>query len=190
MCLFHPPEMVGVVTVQRAGTPYPHSQGFYSGQGLAEANDQLAAAQASVRAFPYHDGGTTLTAGIAPGLATGAPSFSTVLRFLDEDRLGPDGTSNTVTIPVGTTLTWVDQSNNEPHTVTFPPVGQGPPGGDPFMPGTGPLIGQTYDGTTLVNSGPLFPGQAFSLTFTKAGRFAYFCLIHDFIGMDGVVVVR
>jgi len=190
MCLFHPPEMVGVIVVQSAGTPYPHSQGFYNGRGLAEENGQLRAAQESLREFPYRDRGPKLVAGIAPGLAGGAPSTSTVLRFLDSDTLGPGDGSNVATIAVGGTLAWVNQSNNEPHTVTFPPAGQGPPAGDPFMPGTGPLTGQTYDGTALVNSGPFFPGQEFTLTFTKAGTYVYFCLIHDFIGMEGVVIVK
>ena len=135
MCLFHPPEMVGIIVVQPAGTPYPHSQGFYTGLGLARENSELRAAQESIREFPYTDHGATLVAGIAPGLDAGAPSTSTVLRFLNSETLGPNDSSNVATIPAGGTLAWVNQSNNEPHTVTFPPAGQGPPAGDPFMPG-------------------------------------------------------
>lgn len=187
MCLFHPPEMVGLIVVNPKGTPYPHSQGFYQGKGLAELNGQLAEAQAALRQFPYATNGTTLVAGIAPGLAAGAPSNSTVLRFLDADRLGRDDRSTTVTVAVGTTLTWVNQTNNEPHTVTFPPAGQPPPNIDPFTP---PIGGNSYDGTSLVHSGPVFPGGSFSLTFTKRGTFEYFCLLHDFVGMVGKVVVR
>lgn len=190
LCLFHPPEMTGVVIVQPKGTPYPKSRGFYNGEGLEELNAQLGAAQTALGEFPYAEGGTTLVAGIAPGLFSGAPSNSTVLRFLDAGRLGPQDTSTSVTVPVGTTLSWVNQTNNEPHTVTFPALGQPPPPGDPFMPGTGPLTGQTYDGTALANSGPFFPGQSFSLTFTKAGTYKYFCLIHDDFGMVGTVTVR
>ena len=51
-CLLHPPEMVGEVIVQAAGTRYPHPQGFYTGQGNAATNAELAAAQAAVRLFP------------------------------------------------------------------------------------------------------------------------------------------
>jgi plastocyanin len=186
MCLFHPPEMTGVVIVQPKGTPYPHPQGFYTGQGLAELNGQLADAQSSLAELPFAQGGTTLAAGIAPGLSGGAPSNSTVLRFLDAPRLGPNNASTIVTVPVGTTLTWVNQTNNEPHTVTFPVAGQPPPNIDPFSPPSG---GPNYDGTTLVNSGPFFPGQKYSLTFTGAGTFKYYCLFHDDFGMWGIVIV-
>ena len=190
-CLLHPPEMMGNVIVQAKGTPYPHPQGYYTGQGRAAANAQLSAAQASVALFPYTDLGTTLVAGISPGLATGLPpSNSTVYRFLDADNL----IATTVTIPVGATVTWVDQTNNEPHTVTFPVAGQPLPppiANNPFSP---PAGGSTYDGSTLTNSGPFgtavgFPPNSYSLTFTKAGTFTYYCLFHDNFGMIGIVKV-
>ncbi len=81
-----------------------------------------------------------------------------------------------VTIPVGTTLTFVNRSNNVPHTVTFPALGQAPPEGPPFQAATG---GNTYDGTALVNSGVVPPGGTFKLTFTKPGTYPYYCLFHD-----------
>jgi plastocyanin len=185
-CLLHPPEMVGQVIVQPARTPYPHPQGFYSGQGLATANGELAAAQASVALFPFKDGGATLVAGISPGLAAGAPSHSTVYRFLNADNL----IATTTIIAVGTTVTWVNQSNNEPHTVTFPVAGQPLPpaiAGNPFSPPSG---GSTYDGSTLTNSGPFFPAQSYSLTFTKPGTYMYFCLFHFEFGMIGTIKVQ
>jgi len=185
-CLFHDPEMAGTITVQPKGTPYPHSQSYYNQLGRAEASGHLQAAIDSVSEFPFTNHGTTLAAGIAPGLNNAPPSNSTVLRFLDTKFADPQ--SSTVTIPVGTTLTWVNVSNNEPHTVTFPKAGHAPPPGkDPFAPPSG---GSDYDGKHLTNSGPMFPGQVYTLTFTAKGTFTYFCLFHYPLGMIGTVIVQ
>jgi plastocyanin len=183
-CIFHGPEMAGVVIVQPAGTAYPHPQSYYTSQGNAEMNRELDGAVGSLDEFPFADGGTTLAAGIAPGLAQNAPTHSTVLRFVDGDSLG----SGTITVPVGTTITWSNQSNNEPHTVTFPRPGHTPP---PWLtPGHAPIGGPTYDGSHLTDSGAFFPGQSYSLTFTATGDFTYYCLFHDFVGMIGTVKVQ
>lgn len=185
-CLFHDPEMAGEIIVQPKGTPYPHFQSYYNQIGRAEASGHLKDAINSVGEFPYPNHGTTLAAGIAPGLNNAPPSNSTVLRFLDTNIADPQ--SSTVTIPVGTTLTWVNISNNEPHTVTFPKPGHlPPPGKDPFAPPSG---GSTYDGTHLTNSGPMFPGQVYTLTFTVKGTFTYYCLLHYPLGMIGTVIVQ
>jgi plastocyanin len=140
---------------------------------------------ASVRTIPYQPGGTHIAAGVSPPLVNGIPPQATVVRFLNGDRLN----LTSVTIRVGTTLTWTNLSTNNPHTVTFPVAGQPLPPlpGDPFTP---PLGGSTYDGTQVTNSGVLFYGQSYSLTFTKAGIFTYFCLFHDNAGMIGTVIVK
>jgi plastocyanin len=185
-CLFHDPEMAGTITVQAKGTTYPFFQSYYNQLGRAEAAGHLKDAINSVGEFPFTNHGTTLAAGIAPGLNTAPPSNSTVLRFLDTNIADPQ--SSTVTIPVGTTLTWENVSNNEPHTVTFPKAGHlPPPGKNPFAPPSGPSV---YDGTQLTNSGPLFPGQAYSLTFSAKGTFTYYCLFHYPLGMIGTVIVQ
>jgi len=52
-----------------------------------------------------------------------------------------------------------------------------------------PSGGPSYDGTGFVNSGLLEgKGKTFALTFTKAGSYGYFCLLHP--GMVGQVVVQ
>ena len=182
-CLFHDPEMAGVVIVQNKGAVYPHTQSYYDRQGSISQHHELDLAVGSLDQFPFAHGGTTLAAGIAPGLSGGPPANATVLRFLDSDVL-----NDTVSIPVGTTLTWVNEANNEPHTITVPKPGHTPPPNkNPFAPPSG---GNTYDGSHLVNSGPLFPGQSFSLTFAVKGSFKYYCLIHDGLGMIGTVVVK
>jgi plastocyanin len=62
---------------------------------------------------------------------------------------------------VGTTVEW---ANNDalPHTVT--------------------ANDRSYD------SGNIAPGRTYRHTFTKAGSYAYFCVLHPF--MKGVIVVR
>lgn len=189
-CLLHPPEMTGKVIVQPAGTPYPHPQGFYTGQGNKQENGFLSGAQAATKLFPFTIGGTTLAAGISPGLTALPPSNSSVWRFFNTQNL-----DNTITIPVNTTITWVNESNNEPHTVTFPVAGQPLPpdvANNPFSPPSG---GPTYDGSTLTNSAPFgaavgLPTNSYSLTFTARGTFKYFCLFHDDFGMEGTVIVK
>lgn len=92
-----------------------------------------------------------------------------------------------ITIDAGDSVTW-QYPAGEPHTVTFAPVGAPFPTMDPFSPPSG---GSSYDGSALVNSGPLFGGQSFSLTFTKAGTYTYHCLFHDDTeNMIGTVVVQ
>jgi plastocyanin len=190
LCLLHQPVMTGIVTVQPAGTKYPHSRSFYLNEGRMALDQTLQNAKNSVALFPYANGGTHLAAGIAPGLAMGPPSNATVLRFIDSTTFAPTTSHTSVlTVALGSTLTWTNLTLNEPHTVTFVPQGQPVPG-NPFSPPTGPPSGQTYDGTALVNSGVLAPGQSFSLTFTKRGVYTYRCLFHDASGMIDTVVVN
>lgn len=192
-CLLHPPEMQGKIIVQAAGTPYPHPQGFYTGQGNQEANNFLSQAQNAIQLFPFTPDGTTVAAGISPGLSSLPPSNASVWRFLDERNL-----DSTITIPVNTTVTWINETNNEPHTVTLPVAGQPLPPlpGDPFTPKMGIVINgvNIYDGTQVTNSSPFgtavgFPTNSYSLKFTTRGTFKYFCLFHDEFGMEGTVVV-
>src|SRR5207237_895672 len=54
-----------------------------------------------------------------------------------------------------------------------------------FVPAGGPK----FDGSGLVNSGPIDAHKSFSLTFTKAGTYKYECYIHSEAKMTGTVVV-
>ena len=184
-CLIHQPEMAGTVVVNPAGTAYPFDEDAYSSQAVAQTATDIQAAAQSVAQFPYTPGGAHIAAGISPGLAAGAPSAAIVNRFIVDTNVD----DSTVTIPVGATVTWTNQSNNAPHTVTFPVAGQPLPSlpGDPFAP---PMGGSTYDGTQVTNSGVLGSAQSYSLTFTKAGTYVYYCLFHDGEGMAGTVVVQ
>ncbi len=181
-CLIHG-GMTGTIVVQPAGSAYPASNSIGISGATAAQTADLALGAAAVAQFPYTAGGPHLVAGITPGLTAGAPSAVTVLRFLD----GPDVTATSVTVHVGDTVTWTNQSNNAPHTVTAAPVGAPFPTLNPFQPPSG---GNTYDGTTLVNSGVMNPGSSFALKFTKAGTYSIHCIFHDDTeNMIGTVVV-
>src|ERR671921_1348752 len=69
-----------------------------------------------------------------------------------------------ITVEPGTTVTWV-QSGNNPHTTT------------------------SYDG--LWDSGMIEGGSGgtFSYTFEEPGRYDYFCIPHESLGMVGSVTV-
>ena len=69
----------------------------------------------------------------------------------------------TLTIPAGTSVTWVNQ-DDEPHTVT----------------GTGPQ--------NLFKSPGLDGGDSFSVRFDKPGTYTYICTIHPH--MHGTIVVK
>lgn len=182
-CLIHP-GMRQTITVQSAGTAYPKTQSELDQAASAAETSDLQLAADAVLQFPYALGGSHLAAGISAGLNTAMPPpSSTVVRFLDGPTL-----NNTTTVPVGTTITWTNLTSNSPHTVTFPVAGQPLPQMDPFSPPSGP---STYDGSQLVNSGVLMPAQNFTLTFTKAGTYQYFCLFHDDTeNMNGTIVVQ
>lgn len=106
---------------------------------------------------------------------------------------------------VGDTVVWKDADALDPHTVSFGPPAllnklaennlvplpqkSGPPR-VAFNPQVSQVTpGTTYNGTGYANSGVMFQGQTWKLTFTKAGTYHYICLIHG-QAMAGVVVVH
>jgi plastocyanin len=183
-CLIHG-GMVQTVVVQNAGAPYPQTQSSLDSQASALEQNDLQIAASSLAQFPYTPAGTHIAAGISNGLASAnPPALTSVMRFLN----GPSLSATSATVSVGTTVTWTNLSSNMPHTVTLGVAGQAFPQLDPFSPPSGP---STYDGTQAVNSGVLFPGQSFSLTFTRAGTYTYHCLFHDDTeNMIGTIVVQ
>jgi plastocyanin len=144
------------------------------------------------------------------------PGALTFVQAGDGLKAVRDQTNNTVndafyphqlTIHVGNTVEWIGGF----HTITFGPAAMikqlekslfvpvprksGPPLLE-FNPKVAfPSGGSTYDGTGFVNSGVLplnMPPNSkappsFKLTFTKAGTYTYYCLLHP--GMDGTITV-
>jgi len=75
---------------------------------------------------------------------------------------------NTLTVKVGTTVTWINQDNFI-HTVTS---------------GTSPS-----EKSGLFDSGDLSGGETFSFTFDQPGTYDYFCVPHYSMGMIGKIIV-
>jgi plastocyanin len=99
---------------------------------------------------------------------------------------------SSATVKVGATVKWT-ATGPEPHTISFLPSGQARPAPGSAAaialqapkPPTGP-----FDGTQTVSSGlgPTSPApMTFSLTFSKAGTYTYFCAIHA--AMQGTITV-
>ena len=107
--------------------------------------------------------GTLLALSAAPLLA--ACSIVTRRQRFNVTMSGPDPTMfipGSLTIPLGATVVW---KNNGiyPHTATCQPAqGQGDSSYAKLPEGAQPL-----------NSRDLYPGQAWSYTFTTAGEFVY-----------------
>ena len=93
----------------------------------------------------------------------------------------------TITVPSGTTVTWVNEGN-DPHVVSFSDDVD-PHGPENFAP---PTIapGADYTGEPAISGvfgNPPFPSTTYALRFPEEGRFPYYCPIHP--GMAGVVEV-
>jgi plastocyanin len=153
----------------------------------------------------------TLTA-VSPGAVSAAagPRTYTVIVGAEDVSRGIDVMAyfpDTVRLHVGDTLHFA-QGSHEIHSVTFLANGAEPPLIEP-APQPNPLnsplqiapeaafpvppAGGPYDGATYANSGIMStdPGQptSFDLTFTKAGTYDYYCLIHGHVMSGRVIVV-
>jgi plastocyanin len=77
-----------------------------------------------------------------------------------------------ITVPVGTTVTWVNQ-DAVGHTVTE---------GDPNSPKTANLRVFDSSGEALTGKVSLIgPGQSWSYTFTTPGTYEYYCIVHPYM---------
>lgn len=192
LCLFHEPAMVSTVVVQNPGAAYPHNAQYYVDTSAQDEWEDFFDARSSIKQFPFAVGGTTIAAGIDAGLVHFPPPDSTVLRFLDTNDPSKDAASGSFAFKVGTVVTFVNETSNEPHTITFALHGAT---GLPNMPPDpsvnampAPAI-NIVDGSRVVNSGSIFGGQKFIVKFTKAGSYFYGCLYHDNSRMTGTITV-
>jgi plastocyanin len=185
-CDIHP-GMTGVITVVDDATPVPSPA-----EVLETAAAQLAmnagmgmqaATEASMRPpVMTEDGGLAVDAGLQAGLAAVLAYFPSV-----------------AVIEAGQSVTWTIAPGMEPHSVTWPPL---PPGsevevipqdaGPPIIALSEHAFPSIESGAEIgagddFNSGLMFPGQSYTLTFTEPGVYNYLCFIHP--GMQGAVVV-
>jgi len=175
-CLVHP-SMIAIIHVRPAGTPYPFSQEDYNDQISSANQDILNDGRKLADIAEDHSNSHNVTVGIGDGLVS-------VMRFFPHD----------IVIHVGDTVKFTNRDTMEPHTVsfsvggTFPPT---PPGTD-FLPFGNP---GAFNGSTDLNSGfiganPAWFGTTFKVKFVKAGTYAFFCDLHDYLGMLATIVVK
>src|SRR5271156_1982786 len=93
----------------------------------------------------------------SPGVKANEPSAANAAVKIDNFVFGPQ----TLTVPVGTTVTWTN-SDDIPHT--------------------------SVSTEGVFKSKVLDTDEKFSYTFTKAGTYPYYCTIHP--KMTGQVVVQ
>ena len=98
-----------------------------------------------------------LLAGSPNVAANDQPSAANAEIKIDNFRFGPQ----TVTVPVGATVTWTNRDDT-PHTVV------------------------STDG--VFKSKVRDTDEKFSYTFTKAGKYPYYCSVHP--KMTGQIIVR
>jgi plastocyanin len=185
--------MAGVVNVVRdpvAETPAAALQ-----RGRAEQAASLAAATSAYQGLKAERNGSSVTV----RLVGKSEDRYSILRFTREP----------LSISVGSTVTWTVNDPFEIHTVTFingdtnmqfiipEPQPNGPPKLELNAAVLTPTTRTSYDGTGYVNSGLLFPAgnpanlpSSFSLTFTKPGRYEYWCIVHKDAGQRGVIIVK
>jgi plastocyanin len=110
---------------------------------------------------------TNATATGASGANTGTSvSIASGSSSLTDTAYQP----NPIQVSVGNTVTWTN-NDSQPHTVTSGSNGQ-PDNKFNSSPNFSPLLN---------------PGQTFSFTFTQAGSYPYFCMLHP--NMVGTVSV-
>ncbi|HEX9045295.1 MAG TPA: plastocyanin/azurin family copper-binding protein, partial [Candidatus Limnocylindrales bacterium] len=163
--------------VQAAGSAYPQTQAQLDATAASAAAADIAtghALEAAYKTSVTTNADGTKTYNFAAGL--GKDNIE-ILRFIT-------GQSN---LRVGDSIVWTNYSSGEPHSVSF--------GTEPQGPGAeGPSGGSTYPASGFVSSGlflgaPLPGSHTYKLTFTKAGTYKYFCVLHDIVGMVGSVNV-
>jgi plastocyanin len=175
-CLIHP-GMAGTLVVQAAGTAYPQTQAQVDASaGTVKAADIATGHQLEASFTPTAatnpDG--TKTYDLAAGI--GKDNIE-ILRFISEK----------LDVHVGDSVVWTNLSTGEPHSVSFgteppPPAAEAPAGGSTY-----PASGWTSSGLYL--GAPLPGPHSYKLTFTKAGTYKYFCVLHDVVGMVGAITV-
>ena len=206
VCLFHQ-NMTGVVHVLEADAPLPHDQDFYDRQAADQRRDLLSdrdgRSVAACGECAAHDSlkARVVTAGTGEISATaGGTQTLSVMRFL----------ADPIYIRAGDTVEWTNQNPVEAHTVTF---GTAPTGLAIFAPfpdnlpmdpdgalhavitpsapnaSSGIMAAAAQDPNSGMGNQTPLGLTRFRATFPIPGAFPYRCLLHDDLGMKGMVIV-
>jgi len=153
--------------------------------------ERLSPAQVAAAADKELGEAKTQATGIAVPAAVPTANGATVTaswgdKLIAVNRFSPE----TVSVKAGQTVTWTDGSPFMPHTISFNPPFKSPDEPNAFLP-TGAKSGSKFAGgvahSGMIGPKPFLPVNDFSLTFTKAGKYPYLCLLHP--GMAGTVEV-
>jgi plastocyanin len=127
-------------------------------------------------ANPFSEAPAAATASIpaSPAQTTSAAPIQ-IVKMNDEE---PEYQPNSIQISVGQTVEW-ENDGQVSHSVADDPARANNPA-DALLP----------VGVKPFNSGNVMPGGSFRHTFTKPGRYRYFCLTHEMDGMVGEVIVN
>lgn len=202
-CIPHQFVMRAKIVVQEAGSALPMDQAAVD----AAAQEQLAALQQQglaeiekykeAKATQQADGSTLYEVAVGAG----GLSQVRVQRFLP----------GSIEVKVGDSIKFINQSEGEPHTVTFIGEGETPPedtlvesfanGAPKFVQNMETFLpsgGNVWSGKGFLNSG--FMGipalglpMDFTVTFDTEGEFTPYCILHgdkDGTGMAGKVTVK
>ena len=198
VCLAHP-NMTATVHVLDSSTPLPHDQGFYDRQADRQRADLLSDTGAWVHG--HEDGSNAVVAGAGKIIGTGGGTqTASMMRFMDAVKV----------IHVGETVEWTTAEAVTSHTITFGPEPdnqhQIPPSSNVTMDADGARHAYLSSPSDAVHSGFITElpqdriglGQAplnlnsatrFRATFTQPGIYQYKCVLHDELGMTGVIIV-
>jgi len=198
VCLAHP-NMTATVHVLDLQTPLPHEQAFYDRQADGQRAHLLSDVHAS--AHVHEDGNNAVVAGAGKIIGTaGGTQTASVMRFMDALKV----------IHVGETVEWTTAEAVTSHTITFGPEPdnqhQIPASSNVTMDADGARHAYLSSPSDRVHSGfitelpqdrigltqaPLNLNSAtrFRATFTEPGTYQYKCVLHDELGMVGVIIV-
>jgi plastocyanin len=102
--------------------------------------------------------GLTFTIFVFPSSAVEEPKIVSIVKGASNPSSTEPYNPSPLSVPVGTTVTWINNDNSR-HTVT-----QGNPSGNTLPNG--------------FDSGILAPGKTFTNTFGTAGTIQYYCTLH------------
>lgn len=198
VCLAHP-NMTATVHALDSSMPLPHDQAFYDQQADRQRADLLSDANAS--AHVHEDGNNAVAAGAGKIVGTGGGTETvSVMRFMDAVRV----------IHVNETVEWTTAEAVTSHTITFGPEPdnqhQIPPSSNVATDADGARHAYLSSPSDAVHSGfitelpqdriglaqapfNLNSATRFRATFTQPGIYQYKCVLHDELGMVGVVIV-
>jgi plastocyanin len=204
VCLAHP-NMTATVHVLDSGMPLPHDQAFYERQADRQGAALLLDAKASAHVHEADDNNeddnNAVVAGAGKIIGTaGGTETASVMRFMDAVKV----------IHVGETVEWTTTEAVTSHTITFGPEPdnqhQIPPSSNVTMDVDGARHAYLSSPSDAVHSGfitelpqdriglaqapfNLNSATRFRATFTQPGTYQYKCVLHDQLGMVGVIIV-